>query len=99
MNTKLLARQEAPQNANRSVGERRRPGRIDYKSDDLIEVLRDPAGVKAGSAGLQLEADIGSAGTGIDDPLRAARGIATGVILSLGCWIAIGAVIHFLRLD
>jgi len=84
MNTVFVADPRSVREAERSAGDRRRPGRVPYTNNDLIELLRDPA-------------TIGSVAEAPDeDPLRAAKGIATGVALSLGCWTAIGAAIWVL---
>jgi hypothetical protein len=92
MNTVFVADPRSVREAERSAGDRRRPGRVPYTNNDLIELLRDPATI-----GSVAEAP---AAAGFDapdeDPLRAAKGIATGVALSLGCWTAIGAAIWVL---
>lgn len=72
--------------------ERRRPGRVPYQSDHLIELLRDPTGspADAGNA-VPVDGQRGDIGTSEDDPLSAAKGIMNGVLISLVFWLIVGA--------
>jgi hypothetical protein len=90
MNTIVVAEPRSGQQAARPTGDRRRPGRVDYQNNELIGLLRDPvtAPVDSPAQALPVAADWDGAD---DDSLSAVRGIATAVILSLGCWTAIGA--------
>ena len=91
MNTVFVADPRSVREAERSAGDRRRPGRVPFKNNDLIGLLRDPAAMKIAAPA---EAPVAAACDAPDeDPLRAAKGIATGVALSLGCWTALGATI------
>jgi hypothetical protein len=90
MDTVLTAEPGSVEQAARTAADRRRPGRVDYHNNELIGLLRDPAAKPAG-----LPAEALSVGAGCDasddDSLAAAKGIATAVVLSLGCWTAIAA--------
>ena len=78
-------------------GDRRRPGRVVYDTPELVKLLRRTASVELGSAedfpraGGELGCNNAIEGDG--DGLRAARGILMAVILSLGCWVTIGAAV------
>jgi hypothetical protein len=83
--------------AARPIVERRRPNRVAYQSAELIRLLRVPASIKGGSEALP--ADNGwEAAAEADDPLRAARGLAMGVLLSGGLWVVLGAALWCLLL-
>jgi hypothetical protein len=77
--------------------DRRRPGRVEYSSPQLIEMMRgqtrlDPA------ASLNTCIPFENLGIASDDSdnLSAARGILTGVVLALPLWALIGAGAWFL---
>jgi hypothetical protein len=88
----ILLDDARPPAATARIGERRRPNRIACENEHLIRLMRDPASIKVSS--LPIEADREAEPD--DDPLGAAKGIATGVALSFGCWIAVGAAIRCL---
>jgi hypothetical protein len=73
------------------VQDRRRAGRVEYRNPSLVSLLRDASnpGVEPGSAD---DANAVEAG----DPLRAARGIALGVVISGLAWILISSSIWML---
>lgn len=89
MNTIVVAEPRSAQQAARPTGDRRRPGRVDYQNNELIGLLRDPAAAPVGSPAELLPVAAGWDAAD-DDLLAAVKGIATAVILSLGCWTAIG---------
>ena len=90
MNTIVVAEPRSVQQAARPVGDRRRPGRVQYQNNELIGLLRDPATAPVDSPAEALPIAAGYDAAD-DDSLSAVKGIATAVILSLGCWSAIGA--------
>jgi hypothetical protein len=85
-----------PPTEPRSKSERRRPGRVAYQSDHLIELLRDPAASHA-AAGNAVPVDVrhADAGASDDDPLSAARGVMNGLAISLVFWVVVGAAVWF----
>jgi hypothetical protein len=76
---------------NATVGfDRRRPGRREV-SPELVMLLRKPASVGVPRQEVPLAEPEGTAGAvQISDPLKTARGIALGVVLSALVWTAIG---------
>jgi hypothetical protein len=80
-------------------GDRRRPGRVDYESPELVNLFRGTAAVKLDSAADVLrpegEATLNNAIEWAEDDLGAFRGILTAALVSLGCWVTVGAVVWF----
>jgi hypothetical protein len=77
--------------------ERRRPGRVEYSSPQLIEMMRGETRLDP-SASLTTCIPFENLGSASDDGdnLSAARGILTGVLLALPLWALIGAGAWFL---
>ena len=67
--------------------DRRRPGRTDHASPQLIPLLRTS----------EIEATAGTPGTAeelpFEDALAPAKGIAVGLLLSVPMWAAIGGIV------
>ena len=78
---------EAPPSA-----ERRRPGRVSYENNALIELLRDPAAPR----GIPLVEALPAWEDDDEDPLRAAKGVAAAVFRSLAGWTVIGVILWML---
>jgi hypothetical protein len=84
---------ESAEKSDRQGVERRRPGRVAYQLPELIRLLRK---AKVGSDAEVLPAHHGSEiAAEADDPLRAAKGVATGVLLSGGLWVVLGTAFWF----
>jgi hypothetical protein len=97
MNGRIVAEPRPAQEAIEPEGERRRPGRGDYDNPELIKLLRDSSLMEVGSAADVPRADgkakCNNAIERDDDDLSAARGILVAALLSLGCWITLGAIV------
>jgi hypothetical protein len=63
-----------------TIGDRRRPGRVEYTKPNLIALLREPSWIGAS------EIEEG-------DPLAPARGIIVGFALAAPVWIGIGLLV------
>lgn len=67
--------------------DRRRPGRPDQVSANLVPLLRASPMIEAAAAFERAD------GPGIEDALTPARGIAVGLVLSVPLWAVIGGVV------
>jgi hypothetical protein len=76
--------------------ERRRPGRLEYNSPQLIEMMRAPTKLDPATS-VDISIPLQNLGTEDDgDNLATAKGILTGVVLALPLWALIGAGAWFL---
>lgn len=89
-----------PASGDSATRERRRPGRIQSASLALIPMLRGefatdevPDTERRDEAPEVMTSDQASAHSGGRDDLSAARGIMLGLVLGLGAWAIIGAMI------
>jgi hypothetical protein len=92
-NDSVLKPRSSPDTSS-AARERRRPGRVAYENNELIELLRD---VGSATDALPVTAFRDTEDAPDDDPLRAAKGVATGVLVSLGCWTGIGLAVWLFR--
>lgn len=72
------------------TGERRRPGRIQRVKPALIPLLRADEIAKIATD------DDGATNNDDQDPLRAARGMAVGLLLVAPFWIGVGGLLWWL---
>jgi hypothetical protein len=71
------------------LNDRRRPGRVDYQSPDLIHLLRGET--HGGTVPDRLAADLAELETGVEeDSLTAARGVGTGMLICALIWTIAG---------
>ena len=70
-----------------TLTDRRRPGRVDYQNQHLVELLRDSDRVPTPELAEQ-PADSEFDAYEDEDPLRPARGILLGMLIASGMWIA-----------
>ena len=74
----------APASAPTAPADRRRPGRMRYASQSLIALLRTPSELRT----TKIETD--------RDDLAPAKGIASGFVLSILIWAAMGFLAWYL---
>ena len=79
---------ETPPPQTDVAADRRRPGRVDFDNPHLIDLLRRPDPADANAVPPQtLEEELTHLAADHDgDPLRAARGLVTGVLISIALW-------------
>lgn len=70
-----------------TLTDRRRPGRVDYQNQHLVELLRDSDRVPTPELAEQ-PADSEFDAYEDEDPLRPARGILLGMLIASSMWIA-----------
>lgn len=70
-----------------TLTDRRRPGRVDYQNQHLVELLRDSDRVPPPELAEQ-PADSEFDAYEDEDPLRPARGILLGMLIASSMWIA-----------